>query len=138
VGASLARVLARHDDVAAAWLFGSFFRGEARADSDVDVALIFRTRGEDARKHHRLLGTIGLELEAALGGARVDLVVLEAQNVIFQHEVLRNGLLIYEADRARRIDFESTATSRYLDFRPTYDLVARRTVAGLRRWLDGR
>ena len=29
-------------DVAAAWLFGSFARGDARADSDVDVAVLSR------------------------------------------------------------------------------------------------
>ena len=35
-------------DVVAAWLFGSFARGDARADSDVDVAVYIDETAADA------------------------------------------------------------------------------------------
>ena len=67
---------------------------------------------------------------------RIDLVVLESQGPMFCHRVLSEGRRVYEADRERRVDFESDAYVRYFDFKPTWDIAARHAMAGLRRKLE--
>ena len=42
----MAPILERYQPIAAAWLFGSVARGEARPDSDVDIGLLLRNPGE--------------------------------------------------------------------------------------------
>lgn len=39
-------------------------------------------------------------------------------------------------DEERRVDFESDALVRYLDFKPTWDLAANEQIDGMRRWLQ--
>lgn len=136
LGDAIARVLARVPEVAVAYVFGSVVRGEARADSDLDIGFVY---GPGARgAHGRVVDACVGPLMAETGFAAVDLVDLEAQGPIFAHAVLCEGALVYESDRARRIDFESDTFSRALDFRPTYDLATRGKVRALRHWLEKR
>lgn len=131
----LGEAFAAFPAVSAAWLFGSHARGEARADSDVDVAVLL-DRSADSTDPE-LLGALASALEQAAGGPTIDLVVLDlaTQGPVFCHRVLSEGALLYEGDHAGRVDFESRTYSRYLDFRPTWDIAARRSVEGFRRWL---
>jgi uncharacterized protein len=129
--------LGRHPEVAAAWVFGSTARGEAGPNSDVDIGILFEQRGETGAQHHRLLGDVASRLEQALERP-IDLVVLETQGPMFRHRVLREGECIYERDRRRRIDFESTTYVEYFDFRPTWEIADRHALAGARRWLEER
>ncbi|HYN76268.1 MAG TPA: nucleotidyltransferase domain-containing protein, partial [Lamprocystis sp. (in: g-proteobacteria)] len=76
------------DDLVCAWLFGSAARGEARADSDLDIACLF-----DADPPHTLEGLhldLADELSAA-AGRPVDLVVLNHAPVDLVNRVLRDG-----------------------------------------------
>lgn len=132
---SLSAALEPFEQVSAAWLFGSHARSEPRADSDVDVAVLL-DRSAD-RTDPTLLGNLASALEQAAGGLLIDLVILDidAQGSIFCHRVLAEGVLLHERDRRARIDFESRTYSQYLDFRPTWDIAARRSVSGFRKWL---
>lgn len=130
---AIAGVVARRPEIAAAWLFGSHARGEAREDSDVDIAILFRDPEATAARHHRLLGSLALDLEHALG-APIDLAVLvDRTSPIFVHRVLIEGRLVHELDRSRRVAFEARAHVRYLDFQPTWALAARHALAGFSR-----
>lgn len=124
-----------YPELAVVYLFGSAARGEERSDSDIDLGLVFRGRGETALHHHRMLGDLGSRLEGPLEGRRVDLVVLEGQGPIFCHRVLCEAKLLYEGDPERRVDFESDTCVRALDFRPTYEIAAREHLNGVRRRL---
>ena len=133
----IARVIASHPEVAAAWLFGSLARGDARPDSDADVAILLSDPSATAASHHRALGALALDLEHALGGRRIDLAVLDDRtSPVFAHRVLAEGRLVHEADRERRVRFEWRANVRYLDFRPTWELAARSAAQGFQRWLE--
>jgi predicted nucleotidyltransferase len=131
---AIAAELRSFPEVAAAYLFGSVARGTARSDSDVDVGIVYR-RGASAAVHDRVVAALGPVLLRVTGRERADLVDLAAQGPIFAHQVLCEGRRIYEADRDRRVDFESDVIARALDFRPTYEIATRGKAAALRRWL---
>ncbi len=131
-------IFALFPEIAAAYVFGSVARGEARADSDLDIGIVFRRRGATALDRHRLLGDLASRLEAVSQGWPLDLVVLESQGWLFRHRVLLEGSLLYEGERDRRVDFESETYVRAFDFRPTYELATRGRIEVIRRKLSAR
>lgn len=105
-------------DVYAAYLFGSVARGTARPDSDVDVAVLL-----DAGRPKTLaeMPTALQQDLTLLLGRPVDLVVLDGAPPDLVHRVLRDGRLILDRDRSRRIAFEVRARNVYFDMRPILD-----------------
>ncbi|MFW5925040.1 MAG: type VII toxin-antitoxin system MntA family adenylyltransferase antitoxin [Myxococcota bacterium] len=100
---------------AAVYLFGSLARGEARPDSDVDVAILYARDGDGDAEARRL--DVEGDLERILRRP-VDLVVLDHAPVDLVHRVLREGVLVHEADRAARVRFEVHARNEYFDLVP--------------------
>lgn len=127
-------MLTREPRIAAAWLFGSAARGEMRADSDVDVGIVFQAGMPDTART-AVLADLASRLEAATTPHPVDVVALEEQGPVFVHSALRDGKRIAVNDEERRVDFESDALVHYLDFKPTWDIAAREQPEGMRRWL---
>ncbi|MBK1630111.1 DNA polymerase subunit beta [Thiohalocapsa halophila] len=103
-------------DLLCAYLFGSVARGEDRPDSDVDLAVLFRD--DPPRTLAGLHLDLADRLTGALGGRRVDLVVLNRAPVDLVHRVLRDGVLLLERDRSARIRFEVRARNEYFDLLP--------------------
>lgn len=132
----LAPAFAAEPAVAAAYLFGSVARGEAGPESDWDIGVVYRDR--TSASHEKVATNLALGIGRVLGTDAVDVIDLEAQGPIFCHQVLCDGHRIYEADRNRRIDFESETLVFAHDFRPTYDIATRGKAAALRRWLRKR
>lgn len=103
------------EGVAAAWLFGSVARGTAGPRSDVDVGVLY--------DHEPPLTLEGLglnlewQLESALG-IPVQLVVLNHASVDLIVRVLRDGRLLVDRDRARRIQFEVRSRNEFWDLEP--------------------
>ena len=113
---ALRRFFAEHGGgFAAVYLYGSVARGTAQAQSEVDVAVLHL---DDPPRTLAGLG-LGLEgeLEQALG-LEVQVVVLNRAPVQLVHNVLREGQLIAERDRAARVHFEVQARREYLDLLP--------------------
>ena len=133
---AIANVLREFPDVAAAWLFGSEARGDARPDSDVDVALLLKDNAA-ALDMLPTLGRIAASLEQVAPGRRIDVVLLATQGPIFQHQVLSEGRLVLDVDSVRRVDFESDSYVRYFDFLPTHELAQRQAMTGFRDWFQG-
>lgn len=122
---TLADFFIRGDDaIACVYLFGSVARGEAKANSDIDLAVLYRNGpppGFDA------LGIpLAGELERLLG-KRVDVVVMNSAPVDLIHRILRDGILVFERDKSARVRFEVLARSKYFDLKPILDRY-RRTV----------
>jgi predicted nucleotidyltransferase len=106
----------------AAYLFGSVARGEFRADSDVDVGVLFAS-DPPAR-----LSAPQFAIEAALErllGRPVQIVALNRASADLVHRVLRDGLLVLDRDRAARIRFEVQRRNEYFDLAPIRRLYRR-------------
>lgn len=108
-----------HDPrVAAVYLFGSRARGTARPDSDIDLGVLYRT----APPRTLLEQPFGAQEELAHElGAPVQVVVMNTAPVDLIHRVLRDGQLLYEADRSARIAFEVDARNGYFDLLPVLE-----------------
>lgn len=106
--------LAGQDDIESAYIFGSFARGGARKDSDVDIAVLFTAAGADkmARFERRL--ELEMELEGLLKRP-VQVVDLEAATPLLQHQVRKYGRLVLDRNKKRRVDYEVQARRKYLD-----------------------
>ena len=102
----------------AVYVFGSAARGTEGPGSDVDVAVLF-----DESPPSTLMGP-RLSLEGRLAatiGRQVDLVVLNTAAADLVHRVLRDGDLVIERDRSRRIAFEVAKRNEYFDLQPIRD-----------------
>jgi len=102
-------------EVVCAYLFGSLARGEARAGSDVDVAVLY-AKAPEARLDAGPLDLEG-ELERSLGRP-VQLVVLNRAPADLVHRVLRDGRIVLDRDRAARLRFEVAKRNEYFDLAP--------------------
>ena len=103
-------------DFVTVYLFGSQARGTARADSDVDLGLLYAAAPEAT------LRAQPFELEAELSrvlNKHVSCTVLNTAPPDLVHRVLRDGKIVAETDTARRIRFEVKARNEYFDLLPT-------------------
>ncbi len=121
-------VLARFPRVSTAWLFGSVARGDARPDSDLDIAVLLAGPEKDPSG----LLALAAELERFSPSGLVDVLVLGPQGSVLRHKILSEGRLVKDADPNARMEFEETTIREYLDWKPTHDLAMRSTFAGLR------
>ena len=129
LSAAASQILPEYPEVTAAYLYGSAARGEPAAD--LDVALLLHAR-PDIERLEQL--TARLQAEGAPNGPELDVRPLLGTSPRFRANVLREGRLLYEVDRRRRIEFEARALSEWLDFKPTWERMRRRMFD---RWAGG-
>lgn len=103
------------DGLAAAYLFGSVARREARLGSDVDVAVLWTQdppqtlEGYHFDLQYDLIDLLGREVQLLnLNRAPVDLV----------HRVLRDGILLAQPDASARVSFIVRSRAAYFDLQP--------------------
>ena len=99
----------------AVYLYGSEGRGTPGPGSDVDLAVLY------AEPPAGTLDSPSFALEAELErllGRPVQVVVLNSAPADLVHRILRDGRLLFEADRSARIAFEVRARNEYFDLLP--------------------
>lgn len=112
----LVAYLSTQADIVAAYLFGSQVKGRARAQSDIDLAVLLI---EDMEKFARFEKR--LELMAALSAfsrRNVDVVILNDAPPLLCHQALSEGRLVFERSASKRIQFEIRADKIYFDLKP--------------------
>lgn len=108
----LRSVFAGYPEVRAVYLFGSAAEGRLRPEGDLDLAIVARAPGLRARKLDLLTDL------AWQGFCDVDLVFLDAADVVTQYEAVRHNRLIYEAEDFDRGVLYARVVGRHLDFLP--------------------
>lgn len=120
--------------IASAYLFGSQISGRTGPMSDVDIAILLKEPYPEGRYLIHEEDYLSYKVAKALDVKEVDLVDLNSQGLIFQHNVLRGGKLIYDADSVLRIKFEIRVISNFCDFEPTLRFIEKFHLQGrLRR-----
>jgi predicted nucleotidyltransferase len=107
--------------VDAAYVYGSVARGAVTPFSDVDIALLL-TVCPPPYERLKLELAIQADIEDAVDLAPIDVRTLNDAPLMVQAQVVQHGVLLYERDRRRSVDFEVATRKRYFDFAP----VARR------------
>ena len=102
-------------DVAAAWLFGSFARRDARPDSDVDVAIL--SRHPPAATFDALPLRLEGEIERLLRRT-TQVVAMNSAPADLRARVLRDGVLLVDRDPSLRIRFEVRTRNEWFDLQP--------------------
>jgi len=113
---------AEREGITAAYLFGSVARGTAGPRSDVDIGVLY---SEDPPL---TLAGMGFRLEGDLEqllGAPVQVVVLNHAPVDLSIRVLRDGKLLVDRDRSKRIRFEVKTRFEFWDLEPYLKLYRR-------------
>jgi hypothetical protein len=113
------KILKDYPYVAAAYLFGSHVFGTATPESDLDIAILLKKDAPEGRNLLHQEDYLAYRIGKALGVKEVDLIDLNSKGLIFQHNVLRTGRLIYDADPLFRIRFETSVIIHFCDFEPT-------------------
>jgi hypothetical protein len=109
------QILSTHDEIVAAYLFGSYAKGHARSDSDIDVGLLLSDNVQFG-----VLYPVQVARELKDGcqiRQDIDVRILNKGTLRFLHQVLK-GKLLFSRDDKKRIEFETSAIDRYLDFKP--------------------
>lgn len=115
---------AHQKGLVAVYVFGSVATGRNRQRSDVDLAIMVQGALSPAER-------VAMETELSnLVHRDVDLVVFHQASSLLQHQVLKHGCLIYEADRAERVRQEVLARRDYLDGAFLYRKLKRRPFHG--------
>ncbi len=121
--------------IASSYLFGSQVSGKIGPMSDVDIAILLKDNAPKGRELIHEEDYLSYRIAEALGVREVDLVNLNSQGLIFQHNVLKTGMLIYDADPDFRIKFVTQVISHYCDFELTLRFMDKYYFEGYRRRL---
>lgn len=111
---ALAERWSQDREIAAVYLHGSRARGNARPDSDIDLAAILQpslTASERWNKRLALIDDASQEFRTDA----IDLLILEESPSAVAHRVIRDGRLLVDRAPRRRVQVVEDALRRYLD-----------------------
>ncbi len=109
----------KYGEVDVAYLFGSRARGNFTEESDFDFAILLSRNFNDPYDLVRLIH----DLAVALGvkDEKINLVILNDASLELAYKVISEGIIIYERNVEKRVDFEVNTLKFYLDFKPILD-----------------
>lgn len=121
--------------IASVYLFGSTTSGKAGPLSDVDIAILLKGSAPKGRELIHEEDYLSYRIAKALSAKEVEVVDLNRQGLVFQHNVLSTGKLIYDADSSYRVKFVTQVISHFCDFEPTLRFMNKYYFEGYRRRL---
>jgi uncharacterized protein len=101
--------------VVAIYLFGSVARGTAGPRSDIDVGILYHAPPASTLLDQPYLDEANL---ADRLGCPVQVIVMNRAGADLVHRILRDGMLVLEADKSRRVRFEVRSRNEYFDLLP--------------------
>lgn len=114
----ISKYLKANEKILFAYLYGSMAREDGMEESDIDIAVFLEDPllAEDPLFETKL----SLRLEKLVGRS-VDVRVINFASLIFVHQVLKHGKLLFSKDEKIRIEFETTNIDKYFDFLPSME-----------------
>jgi uncharacterized protein len=100
----------------AAWLYGSAAKGEATADSDIDVAVILNANAA----HDAWALSQQASILSDRWGIEVDLVNFQTAPCVLQKEILQAQRRLFASDVAQTDNYELFALSQYRAYRARF------------------
>lgn len=117
--ADIRLVLSTLDEVAGAWLFGSFIHNERY--HDIDIGILLKVNKEPYERF-KIAGKIGREIEKVIKPrCHLDVRIMNGAPISFAHEVTFTGVNIYEGAPDDVVQFETGTIIQYLDIKPMLD-----------------
>ncbi|MCX7841156.1 MAG: DUF86 domain-containing protein [Anaerolineae bacterium] len=120
--AALASILRACPAVRLAYLHGSAAEGATTPLSDVDIALV-TTDALGLSDAFEIELEVQYQLRECTGINNADVRIINPASLIFKGQVVTRGVLVYSADDAFRIAFETHTRLAYLDFKPIEERV---------------
>jgi uncharacterized protein len=124
-------IFEEYPHLVAAYLFGSYAKRKVWPMSDVDIAVLFNDDVSRGRELIHEMDFLGYRIARGLGVKKVDVIDLKNQGLVFQHNVLRTGILIYDRNPDLRIRFVVRVISDFCDFEPTLRFIERFKIQGI-------
>jgi predicted nucleotidyltransferase len=113
---ALRDVFQRYPSIQAVYVFGSMGSGKMHPESDLDLAIVSRSRALKKKKLQLLT------VLASIGFCDVDLVFLDTKDIVLKYEVVRQNRLIYAVEDFDRGSMYSKIIRQYLDFAPYLEI----------------
>lgn len=112
--------LRAENNIVCIYLYGSYAKGTATKQSDVDLAVLFKPQygGQLMTEQEINLAT---RIQRIIKGIEVEVKILNSAPLFFQYKVISSGQLIFCSDNLERIEYETELMSRYFDFKPLLD-----------------
>ena len=92
------------------YIFGSYAKGENRADSDLDIAMYFDSEVDGFVKLDILDELVGI-----FSREDIDLVILNNVDEVLKFQVIKYGKVVYMKDLVTKVTFESRVMGEYMD-----------------------
>ncbi|MCX7793994.1 MAG: nucleotidyltransferase domain-containing protein [Thermodesulfovibrionales bacterium] len=127
-------ILKDYPYIASAYLFGSVATGKTGPLSDIDIAVLIKKEAPQGRELLHELDYIAYKIEKIFKKP-VDIIPMNNKGLIFQHNILKTGRLIYDNDPSFRIKYVSNLISAYCDFEPLLRFMRRFHFEGYRKRL---
>ncbi|TET90379.1 MAG: nucleotidyltransferase domain-containing protein [Methanomassiliicoccales archaeon] len=107
-------LLQKDDSVQTAYLFGSVAKGRSGPLSDIDIAVLLKESLTPRERYEKRILLIN-EISSALRTDDVNLVIMNGSPLLLNYNIIRDGKLLESKNESRRVLFETSIMSRYLD-----------------------
>lgn len=104
-------IFSKEKKILAVYLFGSQARGVARKESDLDLAFMVSNRNNISEREIIKKIYQDISLPSNLDVSCVDL----SSSPLFLHQIIKNGICIYEKNPYERTHIEATILNIYFD-----------------------
>jgi uncharacterized protein len=111
-----------------AYVFGSQAKGEAREDSDIDIAIFF-INNYSKLEEALVRGNI-IEDGKKFFTKDIDIISLNSCSLLIKHEVIHDGIVIVDSED--RAEFESLSLREYFDFKYYADIYDNKIIESIK------